>query len=54
MDGIQAGGTAGWAATGAMGPNAAYRNQTMRYEDVELSFDESVPFRTVFQRNYCD
>ncbi|MEU9999312.1 hypothetical protein [Streptomyces sp. NPDC050848] len=49
MDGIQAGGTAGWAATGAMGPNAAYRNQTMRYEDVELSFDESVPFRTVFQ-----
>ncbi|MGW2014094.1 hypothetical protein [Streptomyces sp. NPDC001927] len=46
MDGIQAG---GWAATGAMGPNAAYRNQTMRYENVELSFDESVPFRTVFQ-----
>lgn len=49
MDGIQAGGAAGWAATGAMGPNAAYRNQTMRYENVELSFDESVPFRTVFQ-----
>ncbi|MGW7060945.1 hypothetical protein ACWGHM_20790 [Streptomyces sp. NPDC054904] len=49
MDGKQAEGAAGWAATGAMGPNAAYRNQTMRYENVELSFDESVPFRTVFQ-----
>ncbi|MFD3830317.1 hypothetical protein [Streptomyces sp. NPDC058621] len=49
MDGMQTGASAGWAATGAMGPNAAYRNQTMRYEDVELSFDESVSFRTVFQ-----
>ncbi|MFD8940209.1 hypothetical protein ACFV0R_33995 [Streptomyces sp. NPDC059578] len=42
-------GPTGWAATGAVGPNAAYRNQTMRYEGVELNFDESVSIRTVFQ-----
>ncbi|UQX03363.1 hypothetical protein [Streptomyces sp. RerS4] len=49
MDGTQGGGADRWAATGALGANAAYRNQTMRYEHVELNFDESVPFRTVFQ-----
>ncbi|WP_052869338.1 hypothetical protein [Streptomyces niger] len=43
------GGPTGWAASGAAGPNAAYRNQTMQYGDVELSFDESVTFKTVFQ-----
>ncbi|MGW2488449.1 hypothetical protein ACWCV9_14705 [Streptomyces sp. NPDC001606] len=32
-----------------MGPNAAYRNQTMTYGDVEMGFDESVTFKTVFQ-----
>ncbi|WP_406458107.1 hypothetical protein OG782_35260 [Streptomyces sp. NBC_00876] len=30
-------------------PNAAYRSQTLRYEPVELGFDESVPFHTVLQ-----
>ncbi|WP_189958075.1 adhesin [Streptomyces alanosinicus] len=37
----------GWAASGAVGPNAAYRNQTLQYGDVELAFDESVDFRTI-------
>ncbi|MBB4893931.1 hypothetical protein FHS39_002965 [Streptomyces olivoverticillatus] len=42
------GGPAGWAASGATGPNGSYRNQTLKYQPVELSFDESVTLRTVF------
>ncbi|MEU8772322.1 hypothetical protein [Streptomyces sp. NPDC048606] len=49
MDGTQGGGAGRWAAMGATGPNASYRNQTLKYENVELNFDESVAFRTVFQ-----
>ncbi|GHG60121.1 adhesin [Streptomyces griseocarneus] len=40
-------GPAGWAASGATGPNGSYRNQTLKYQPVELSFDESVTLRTV-------
>ncbi|MFF7357701.1 MULTISPECIES: adhesin [Streptomyces] len=47
MDLAQPAGAADWAATGAMGPNAAYRNQTLQYGDVELTFDESVDFGAV-------
>ncbi|MBO0652507.1 hypothetical protein J1792_06815 [Streptomyces triculaminicus] len=42
-----AAGPAGWAASGATGPNGSYRNQTLKYQPVELSFDESVTLRTV-------
>ncbi|WP_149826067.1 hypothetical protein [Streptomyces tailanensis] len=42
-------GPADWAASGAVGPNGSYRNQTLQYRDVELSFDESVEFRTIRQ-----
>ncbi|MGW6510830.1 hypothetical protein ACWGCP_25405 [Streptomyces niveus] len=42
-------GDGGWAAAGVTLPNAAYRNQTLRYEPVELGFDESVPFNTLLQ-----
>ncbi|MFC5147516.1 hypothetical protein [Streptomyces aureoversilis] len=41
-------GPAGWAASAASGPNGSYRNQTLKYQQVELSFDESVTLRTVF------
>ncbi|MGA5128604.1 hypothetical protein QZH56_18705 [Streptomyces olivoreticuli] len=40
-------GPAGWAASGATGPNGSYRNQTLKYQQIELSFDESVTLRTV-------
>ncbi|MGK5549731.1 hypothetical protein ACSNOH_34165, partial [Streptomyces sp. URMC 127] len=38
---------AGWAASGATGPNGSYRNQTLKYQPIELGFDESVTLRTV-------
>ncbi|MET9413354.1 hypothetical protein ABZY03_04040 [Streptomyces klenkii] len=38
---------AGWAASGATGPNGSYRNQTLKYQQIELGFDESVPLGTV-------
>ncbi|MEU8550433.1 hypothetical protein [Streptomyces roseoverticillatus] len=44
------GGTAGpggWAASESAGPNGSYRNQTLKYQQIELSFDESVSLRTV-------
>ncbi|MGW0996638.1 hypothetical protein [Streptomyces sp. NPDC002520] len=41
------GGATDWAAAGAVGPNASYRNQTLQYRDVELAFDESVAFSTI-------
>lgn len=49
MDTAGSGGPVDWAASGAVGPNVAYRNQTLQYRDVELSFDESVEFKTVRQ-----
>jgi hypothetical protein len=50
MDAVRTGGAAGdWAASGAVGPNATYRNQTLQYRDVELTFDESVDFKTIKQ-----
>ncbi|MDX3588078.1 MULTISPECIES: hypothetical protein [Streptomyces] len=49
MDTTGRGSPVDWAASGAVGPNVAYRNQTLQYRDVELSFDESVEFRTVRQ-----
>ncbi|MDT9690219.1 hypothetical protein Q5762_18105 [Streptomyces sp. P9(2023)] len=45
----QTGGPVDWAASGAVGPNAAYRNQTLQYGDVELNFDEAVEFQTIKQ-----
>ncbi|MEV5988674.1 hypothetical protein AB0L85_27310 [Streptomyces sp. NPDC052051] len=48
MDAVPTGGPdATWAASGATGPNAAYRNQTLRYNDVELGFDESIDYQTI-------
>ncbi|MFC7257693.1 hypothetical protein [Streptomyces lutosisoli] len=47
MDAIPAGGPSDWAASGAVGPNGAYRNQTLHYRDVELNFDESVSYTTL-------
>ncbi|MCX5193071.1 hypothetical protein OOK31_04050 [Streptomyces sp. NBC_00249] len=49
MDAMNTGGGAGWAASGAVGPNASYRNQTLKYENVEMNFDESVGLRAVVQ-----
>ncbi|WEH15928.1 hypothetical protein [Streptomyces sp. VNUA24] len=49
MDTTGTGSPVDWAASGAVGANVAYRNQTLQYRDVELSFDESVEFRTVRQ-----
>ncbi|MGK5732052.1 hypothetical protein [Streptomyces sp. URMC 124] len=40
-------GPGGWAASESAGPNGSYRNQTLKYQRVELSFDESVTLRTV-------
>ncbi|MFH8787220.1 hypothetical protein [Streptomyces roseoverticillatus] len=40
-------GPGGWAASGASGPNGSYRNQTLKYQKIELSLDESVGLRTV-------
>ncbi|MCF3100071.1 adhesin [Streptomyces roseoverticillatus] len=37
----------GWAASESAGPNGSYRNQTLKYQQIELSFDESVSLRTV-------
>ncbi|GGV18367.1 hypothetical protein GCM10010260_67720 [Streptomyces filipinensis] len=37
MDLAQPAAAAAWAATGAMGPNAAYRNQTLQYGDAASS-----------------
>ncbi|MGQ4382598.1 hypothetical protein [Streptomyces sp. SAS_270] len=47
MDVTGTGGAVPWAAAGAVGPNAAYRTQTLQYRDVELSFDESVDFKSI-------
>ncbi|GAA3050837.1 hypothetical protein GCM10020000_34820 [Streptomyces olivoverticillatus] len=47
MDGSQMGGPAQWAASSAVGPNASYLSQTLRYNDVELSFSEAVSIKTV-------
>ncbi|WP_058047471.1 hypothetical protein [Streptomyces roseifaciens] len=41
-------GPGGWAASESAGPNGSYRNQTLKYQQIELGFDESVTLRTVF------
>ncbi|MEU1675070.1 hypothetical protein ABZ752_24060 [Streptomyces roseifaciens] len=40
-------GPGGWAASESAGPNGSYRNQTLKYQQIELAFDESVTLRTV-------
>ncbi|WKU45682.1 hypothetical protein Q3V23_17385 [Streptomyces sp. VNUA116] len=40
-------GPGGWAAAESAGPNGSYRNQTLKYQQIELSFDESVGLREV-------
>lgn len=47
MDAIPTGGPSDWAASGAVGPNGAYRSQTLQYRDVELNFDETVSYSTL-------
>jgi hypothetical protein len=39
----------GWAASGLGSGNASYRTQTLKYEPIELHFDESVSLRTLFR-----
>jgi len=41
--------TGGWAAAGPGGGDTAYRTQSLKFLPVELSLDESVPLRTLFE-----
>ena len=48
MSDMSAGRPGGWAAAGPAGGDTAYRMQTLRFQPVEMSLDESVSLATLF------